>query len=292
MNGLRQGDMTARVRCDAGDEFGELAHAFNQMVEDLQEVQMAKSVQDALIPAGRLLVPGFDALVVMERASELSGDYVDAVELSDGRRLFVTGDVSGQGTSAALAMAMAKSLVVQAADEGGDPVSLLEQIDRTLFRLLEPRRLLFFTAARLDPATGTVELSCAGAPYPVILRNDGRRESLRMPHLPLVATARPTPFPRLVAGLDPGDMLVMLTDGMIRNLSPEGEPFGLDNFERALESAPRNDAEAIAHHLMTAYRAATGPGAHEDDLSLLVLRRRSGPDDTVGLASPPKNGLE
>lgn len=121
MNGLRRGDVSVRVRCGSGDEFGELAHAFNQMVEDLQEVRMAKLIQDSLIPAGNLPLPGFDAAVIMERASELSGDYVDAVELPDRRLLLVTGDVSGQGTSAALAMAMAKCIVIQAADEGGGP---------------------------------------------------------------------------------------------------------------------------------------------------------------------------
>ncbi|HNW35526.1 MAG TPA: SpoIIE family protein phosphatase, partial [Candidatus Ozemobacteraceae bacterium] len=275
MDALRGGNTNVRVAIESGDELGELGNTFNQMVEDLQEIQVAKLIQDSLVRAGKLDIPGFDGCVTLERASDLSGDYIDAVALPGGGWLLATGDVSGHGTSAALTMAMAKSLTIQCAEEDGDPVRLLEQTDRILLRLLNRRQMLFFTAAKLDPKTGEIEISSGGAPYPFVLRRNGMLETIRLAHLPLASSSRPAPFPRERLILEPGDMLMLYTDGLVKNHSNAGEPFGYERLESAIRAASRTDAAACSGDIMEKYRAFVREAPAADDLSILIIRREN-----------------
>ncbi|MBP7634186.1 SpoIIE family protein phosphatase [Candidatus Ozemobacteraceae bacterium] len=277
MTALQAGDTSVRVRIESGDELGELGSAFNRMLEDMQEVRMAKMVQDALIPAGRLTIPGFDAVVILRRVSELSGDYVDAMKLADGRWLFVTGDVSGHGTSAALTMAMAKSITVQCADERGDPVCLLSQLDRILFRLLDRRQMMYCVAFTLDTKTGSIEIAGGGGPYPVIKRRNGALEVVRLVHFPLASSPCPAPFPRHVSVLEPGDILILCTDGLMKNYDVAGIPFGDERLEQAIRSAPMASAEAFSKSILTSYEGFVGSAQPDDDLSILVLQRNPRP---------------
>lgn len=278
MTALQGGDTSVRVRVASRDEFGELGHAFNRMLEDMQEVRMAKMVQDSLAPAGMLKIPGFDAFVTMNRVSDLSGDYVDAMKLADERWLLVTGDVSGHGTSAALTMAMAKSITVQCAEDDGDPVNLLATADRILFQLLKRRQLMYFSAARLDPATGAVDLSSGGAPYPFILRRNGSVEMLQISHLPLASSPNPAPFPRQGAMLEHGDILMLYTDGLLKNRNAAGDQFGHERLEQAIRSAPLTSAVAFSESIIASYAEFVGKAAGDDDLSMLIIRRDPGPD--------------
>jgi len=273
MTALQRGNTSVRVRVESGDELGELGNAFNRMLEDMQEVRMAKMVQDALIPPGRLTIPGFDAVVILRRVSELSGDYVDAMKLADGRWLFVTGDVSGHGTCAALTMAMAKSITVQCAEERGDPVHLLGQLDRILLRLLDRRQMMYCVACTLDTDTGFIEMAGGGAPSPFIRRRNGALEQVSMEHLPLASSYRPEPFPRRSFVLEPGDILMLWTDGLMRNRDAAGLPFGDERLERAIRSAPMTDAAAFSQNIMASYDGFVGTASPDDDLSVLVLRR-------------------
>lgn len=277
MTALQGGDTSVRVRVESGDELGELGSAFNRMLEDMQEVRMAKMVQDALIPAGRLAIPGFDAVVILRRVSELSGDYVDAMNLEDGRWLFVTGDVSGHGTSAALTMAMAKSITVQCAEESGDPVQLLSQLDRILFRLLDRRQMMYCTAFTLDTEAGSIEIAGGGAPYPVIRRQNGILEMIRMIHLPLASSPRPVPFPRHSYSLEPGDILMLYTDGLMKNCDAAGLPYGVERLEQAIRSAPMKDSAAFSQSILASYDDFVGSAPPDDDLSILILRRKLEP---------------
>lgn len=284
MTALQGGDTAVRVRVETGDELGELGNAFNRMLEDMQEVRMAKMVQDSLIPAGKLAIPGFDASVVLRRVSDLSGDYIDAMKLADGRWLFVTGDVSGHGTSAALTMAMAKSITVQCADEGGDPVRLLEQLDRILFRLLSRRQMMYCVAFTLDTESGSIEITSGGAPYPFVIRRNGAVEPVCLEHLPIASSPQPAPFPfsRLVLGS--GDVLMLYTDGLMKNRNDAGEQFGDCRLEQAIRSAPLADAASLSESVMAAYDRFVGNAAPDDDLSMLVLRRDSKSPDSCGVA--------
>ena len=277
MTALQGGDTSVRVRVESGDELGELGRAFNRMLEDMQEVRMAKMVQDALIPAGSLTIPGFDAIVILRRVSELSGDYVDAMNLADGRWLFVTGDVIGQGASAALTMAMAKSITMQCAEESGDPVRLLGQLDRILFRLLERRQMMYCAAFALDTETGSIEIAGGGAPFPFIRRRNGVLERVRMEHLPLASDSCPAPFPRQCVVLEPGEILMLFTDGLMKNRDVAGLSFGDERLEQALRSAPMTDAAAFSQSIMASYDGFVGSALPDDDLSILILRRQPDP---------------
>ncbi len=276
MTALQKGDTSVRVRVESGDELGELGNAFNRMLEDMQEVRMAKMVQDALVPAGRLTIPGFDAVVILRRVSELSGDYVDAMNLPDGRWLFVTGDVSGHGTSAALTMAMAKSITVQCAEESGDPVELLVQLDRILFRLLDRRQMMYCAAFTLDTENGSIEIAGGGAPYPFIRRRNGALEAIRLEHLPLASNSCPAPFPRRRVVLEPGDILMLFTDGLMKNRDAAGLPFGDERLEQAIRSAPTTDAAAFSRSITASYEGFVGSAPPDDDLSILILRCEPG----------------
>ncbi len=269
---VQQRNPEARVVIDSGDEFGALGEAFNRMVDELNEMQLAREVQEALFPQQKLEIPGFDTAIFNMPATDLGGDYCDYVKLEASRYLFLIGDVSGHGTSAALCMAMAKAAVFKACRDGLDFIDLPAKISSLLLRTLSRKKMMTMLFMLLDTNDCSLHLINAGHNWPVIIRRDGSTEEISLTGMPLgVRESKRKPEHRLLS-LEPGDMLFSYTDALIEVQAPDGRVYGHEAlYVELAKLAGASPAETLAH-MKSVWSSFLGGGVQQDDLTMLVIK--------------------
>ena len=244
-----------------------------------QEVALAREIQQGFLPTDFHPLDG-DHLELFARvhpAREVSGDLYDFFPLPDGRLAFLVGDVSGKGMPAALFMVAVRTLARHLAAEGASPAQTLTRLNNAL--AADNPSLMFVTLIQgiYHPDNGTVVLASGGHPPPLLRRAQGGVEVVP------VRNGRLLGYPDLPPGLsdatfqlDPGDTMVLYTDGFTEAQAPDGETmFGLERLCQALGGERADlDLEQCAQCLKDDVDRFTGIPDLQDDLTLLLLRRR------------------
>ncbi len=237
------------------------------------EIERAKRIQTDLLPAK---VPSVEHLDLTQRIAflgEMGGDYYDYIPFGDGRLGIVCGDVMGKGLAAALIMAMARSLLHTAIGPGKSPGDVLAEVNDGLARDLEGQRLPYFLTLVLcayDPAKGTMTIAGGGHNPVLITTEDGLVEVPSRGAALGVRTG--LQFPEDEVYLRDGATVALYTDGITEARSPDGELFGMERLETALEAARREAVQqtldAVWNEVGT-FRATADPS---DDITLLLAR--------------------
>ncbi len=286
---LQDGDFGVRIPVRRRDQIGALQTSFNEMAESLeglvaertakhaleQELEIAREVQKSLIPGRSLQSESVEFSTFFEPSAAIGGDYFDIVRLpgesgaGSDRLAVVIADVAGHGLSAGLRMAMLKAGLLTLVDEGKPPRQILSSLDR-LVRSWGDRAFVTASLSLIDLSAGVVEMTNAGHPPAYLLRRGEVRE-IMLPGTPLGALGQDYAFRHLE--LEPGDVIVWLSDGFIEAVDGAGEPFG---YERTLDSlsGSADSAKAVCDRILAAMRRHAGDLGVEDDLSLVVMRYR------------------
>jgi len=237
------------------------------------EIERARRIQTDLLPARTPEIAGLGLTQRIEFLGEMGGDYYDYIPFDDGRLGIVCGDVMGKGLAAALIMAMARSLLHTAIGPGKSPGQVLAEVNNGLARDLEGQRLPYFLTLVLcvyDPAAGTMAIA-GGGHNPVLIASDGGLTEVPSRGAALgVRTGLQFPEDEVV--LQRGSTVALYTDGITEARSPQGELFGLERLERALEAAhaaPVGETLDAVWGSVGAFRATAEPG---DDATLLLAR--------------------
>ncbi|MFZ4688878.1 MAG: CHASE2 domain-containing protein [Polymorphobacter sp.] len=243
------------------------------------EMNAARKIQRAMLPDAAVLGalhPRLDLAALLEPAQEIGGDLYDGFALPDGRIVFLVGDVTGKGPSAALFMAVSKALAHSLLRRGGAP---LNDIIGALNDELAEDGHMFIEVTMLcgiiDMASGTVELVNAGHENPLLLRADGTLEDVAMEGgLPLCTIAG-FPYPLETLQLRPGDGLVIITDGVREAQNGSGDFFGSGRTRDVLLAwPPEAPATMVTDALMRAVRGFEAGTPASDDLTVMALRYR------------------
>jgi sigma-B regulation protein RsbU (phosphoserine phosphatase) len=201
----------------------------------------------------------------------VSGDFYDVLDL-DGAVGLAVGDIAGKGLAAGLWFAHLLGLIRIHAGLLPDPAAAVAAINRDLCGVPTgpPTASLFL--GRLDLRRGELVYSNAGQPPALLLRRDGRVESLREGGTLLGAFPHAS-FGSGRVGMEPGDTLIGYSDGIVECRSDRGEEFGV----RRILAAARKSAEASAHAIVFSILAAAqdfaGSQPRDDDFTLMVVRR-------------------
>jgi adenylate cyclase len=219
----------------------------------------------------------FGLAAFMEPARQVGGDLYDFFFLTDDRLFFLVGDVSGKGMQASLFMALSKALcksvALRADYKNITPAEILTQTNRETAR--DNPESLFVTAlaGELDLSTGTLTWASAGHDQPYRLAiSDGQVEQLTsMPSLPLCVIADYQYSQKSVC-LAPGDILVLITDGVTEAQSIAGDFYGNNRLKTCLSKlAGAESAQSVIDGILYDVRAFVGEAEQADDLTLLVL---------------------
>ena len=238
-----------------------------------QDLEMAKSVQAALVREGNAELGPYGAYARMTPAQQVGGDFVDMLEPAGGRLFVTVGDVSGKGVAAALFMAAAQGAITSAAAGTSDVAAIAQKANRTLCS--ENPMGLFVTCvvAIVDLKNGVMDYVCAGHEPAFLVRADGTRRPL--PATGGVAMGVIDEFP-YTAGreqLGSGETLFLYTDGLTDAVNQAGELFGKERLETTLDGAAERSPEQIVDHAWTSIQAFSAGAPAADDMTCLVLRR-------------------
>jgi sigma-B regulation protein RsbU (phosphoserine phosphatase) len=234
-----------------------------------QELEMAREVQDSLLPRVLPEIPGATLAAHWQSAREVAGDFYDAFKLPGGRTALLVADVSDKGVHAALYMAMVSSLIRSYARLVESPAALLTSINRQLLKHETAAMFVTLFYGVLDVETGQLTYASAGHDPPLLRRNRGEIEQL-MPTGPLLGILDPAQFKEEVVALDPENVLLLYTDGVTDILNETGEAYGRQRLAAKLKLAPLS-ASTCLQHLCEDLEQFRGSVIPPDDITFLVL---------------------
>lgn len=234
-----------------------------------EEVRLAQDLQQSILPPAAPEVTGLRVAHVYRPSNEVGGDFYDFYATGPQRLLVAVGDASGHGLDSSMVSSMAKSALYThvAAGQGLD-LSMAE-MNRMMCDTLGRRRLMTLVLLEVDTAGRRVAWVNAGHVYPLLRRRGGVRELAR-PGYPL-GIRRDLAFEMREEKLEPGDLLLVFTDGYVEAMSADGEVYGWERLVEKLATYPGQDAEPLVHSLVQDLGEHLDGLAPQDDVTLVAL---------------------
>jgi len=237
------------------------------------EVDLAANVQRGLLPNDPPVLAGVEVAGRCIPAANVGGDYFDYLVSDDGRLTLVVADVAGHSISSALLMAMARSILRREVDHAAGPAELLDATNRTLYEDLVSAEL-FITSfcATYDPARRVLQFANAGHNLPLLRRaTDGSVIELEAEGVTL-GILEDGDYEQGEVQLDPGDLLLLYTDGVVEAADPEQEQFGDRRLQDVVHASNGATAPELIEAVFAAVRAHAGSSQQQDDVTLVALR--------------------
>jgi len=240
-----------------------------------EEIEDARQIQLSMLPRTTPDLDGLDLSGASMPASEVGGDYYDYFPQEDGSLGLVVGDVAGHGLSSGLLLASVRGCLYLLRRDLGEPVAVLEKLDDMVRHTASRRMLVTLQCAYFDAESRRITLANAGHPPALLWRSTTRRvEELAVPALPL-GTHLGGRFRALRVDLDPGDLLLFYTDGLIEMANVSGDAFGSENLTRILaEAATHGSARDVRNAVLAELANFKGDTRRADDVTLVVVRVR------------------
>ncbi|HUK12530.1 MAG TPA: SpoIIE family protein phosphatase [Thermoanaerobaculaceae bacterium] len=236
-----------------------------------KELEIARRVQFSLIPAHLPAPPGWQVAARCVPARQVGGDFYDALDgHGDGDVALVVGDVSGKSVAGAMLMVAAREVLHTAALGGATPEQLFQVANQ---RLYTPRHRLFvaLTYLLLEPS-GAGRYALAGQPAPLLRRRDGGVIEMPAPqHRLPIGALKDVRWDVLPLRVEPGDLLLLYSDGVTDARDPGGRFFGEERLAQVLAGA-NGDAASVIAEVMGAVEAFTAGGEPYDDITMVAVR--------------------
>lgn len=261
-----------RLPIKTADEFSHLSEVFNSALESLEELEIARVVQENLFPQDALIKNRLEIMGRSISMSRLGGDYYDYFTLENHRIGVVMGDVAGHGVPAALIMAMAKSSVLISESEKYVPSQMLATIHKAIARTKSEKikRMMTCQYLCINSIDGTFDIANAGHCFPILVRNQGKEiEYLSVVGSPLGITKRAR-YKDETFSIQPGDTLVLYTDGIVESRNSHGKEMGFEGFDTILKTCYSENLETYYQKIFAAYLDFTVEA--DDDITLVLIK--------------------
>ncbi len=249
--------------------FAELEQARQIMARELDQ---AADIQKRYLPPDPPRMRTLDVSGYNAPCNTVGGDYFDFIPFTDERIALVLGDVSGKGMPASLLMMGLQSRVQVLLDEPKELGATMTRINRNTCANCPNNKFITFFASILDGNTGALTYANAGHNPPVIVRADGRHEVLNGGG-PVLGILRAMEYSEYSAALDPGDVLVIYSDGVTEAADPNDEEFETDRLAQIVYEHINKPASQIITAVNQALVKWTHGAPATDDVTLIVARR-------------------
>lgn len=238
-----------------------------------EEVALARQIQLSLIPDHLPTLEDYDLFGGNAPSQGVSGDYFEVLERLDGSEcvLFIA-DVSGKGIAASLLTAYIEALSSAPIEDGLAPDEVFTRVSRRLYRRTPHERFATALLAVLEPATGRVRYANAGHNPALVLRADGTTEQLASTGIPL-GLLPVADYACDEIQLEPGDLMVLYTDGIVEAVDPDEEEYELLRLEKLCRRNASEPLPTIAEALEQDLREFVRGVPFADDRTLVMLRR-------------------
>jgi len=235
------------------------------------ELQVARSLQLAILPGAFPATPGCEGAARMIPATTMGGDFYDFIELPDGQIGLVIADVSGHGVPAAFFMAVARTNLRELAVRHTDPGECLAQTNEAL--CTQNPLDLFVTVfyCMLEPKTGVLRYANGGHNPPYVRRAHGPVEALSGPGGLVLGVMSGARYATHTLQLLPGDRLVLYTDGVTEAFNPAAEAYGTQRLIDEVHVHGGGTPAALVERICQSITTFAGNAPQSDDITLTVL---------------------
>lgn len=247
----------------------------HQAVSVQQEMDIARRVQDAIMPVSFPTGESFNIYGFSSPAADVSGTFYDAFELENGKIGLILGDAGGRGVAAALLMAMGQTFVKNFMKQGTSPAACITQLNTMLFADGLPHVGLKMVAATFDPETGDFVQANAGHESPLLLRGDGSLETPGQ-SASVIWEDGEAEFDELKLTLEPSDSVVFVSAGLARATNESGQYFSKERLASVLRESSDTKPTSLIRHIVRAVQDFSGDSDPREDLTILALRRSGG----------------
>jgi sigma-B regulation protein RsbU (phosphoserine phosphatase) len=235
------------------------------------QLEVARQVQLDLLPAHDPKLPGFDISAYNFPTEEVSGDYYDWVRIYDDQIGLVLADVSGKGVPAALLMAFLRASLRAAFHIGYAPHISMAKVNNLLWESTETHQFVTAFYGTLDATSRTLAFTNAGHNPPLLLETDGTIRFLDKGGLPL-GMFFDTRYHEYYLTLEPGQILVLYTDGLTEATDPLGIEYGLDRLSAQVLKGRDGTARALIESIRQDVMVYTDGRGSDDDVTLFVIK--------------------
>ena len=309
---VARGDLTHQAPVTSRDELGELASNFNKMVEGLREwesvkeiefeLEKGREIQREFLPSQIPNLPNWEIATCFYPAGQVSGDFYDVFMLPDDNVGLVIADVCDKGVGSALYMALFRSLIrvfaeqaihctgpglTQISSTPGNIATISSTANDQMARLaavastnnyishLHGRECMYATLffGVLNPSTGILSY-VNGGHEPLYVINAGSIKNQLKPTGPAVGLMPDIPYKSQQIQLEPGDLLIGYTDGVIEARSPEDEIYSRNRLQSLLIE-PFKSASDMLDRIKTNLFAFIDFAPQSDDVTMLAVQRAS-----------------
>jgi phosphoserine phosphatase RsbU/P len=236
-----------------------------------RELAKAARLQQQLLPRTLPSHPALEFGTFYRTSRHAGGDYYDVLPLGDGRFAIVVADVSGHGASAAIVMAMIRSVLHAHPTRGEDPAAMLAYINEHFSYLWNSAIFATAVYAVIDLAGRTIRIACAGHPPPLLVRAG-------VPVAPITVEATMpllldeiSSIPSIEHVIGAGDRLLFYTDGITDRENGGGEPYDLSRLTSALERTLALPATVAIEWVVDDIERFAGGHEADDDQTLLMV---------------------
>jgi len=236
-----------------------------------QELEIGRNIQQGLLPQGLRDFPHLEVAGIQYPCQEVGGDYFDVFPMSEDRTAFLIADVSGKGLGAALLTTMLQG-ALSGMTLGVEPAKVLGHINRFLCEHAVVGRYATLFFAFVDSAGGLDYIN-AGHPSPLLLRGDTIRDLYTEGSFP-VGLVDEAEFTSMHAQLEPGDTLVLFTDGVTEALDLDKQLFGYERLQQAAVGGGLKPISELQSAILDAVAEFCRGAEAADDVTLLTVRYR------------------
>jgi serine phosphatase RsbU (regulator of sigma subunit) len=238
------------------------------------DMKVARSIQQSLLPSTALQIEGFEIAGWNQPADQTGGDYFDWQHLPSGRVVVALGDVTGHGIGSALLAAVCRAYARANFTMEAGLLTAMERVNAELANDMTSGRFVTFVAAVCVPGDSRLELLSAGqGPLFVYLLREDRFDTMGGQGPPLGVLPRLISEPPLRLELQPGDLLVLATDGFFEWANAQEEQFGGERLEEAIRAARHLPPKEIISKMYAAVVEFSGGTKQQDDLTAVIIKR-------------------
>jgi sigma-B regulation protein RsbU (phosphoserine phosphatase) len=241
------------------------------------DLEIARDIQRILLPEEAPAITGFEISGINVPARQVSGDYFDYIRIDETHLGVAIADVSGKGVPASLIMAICRSVLRSESAGNASPSEVLKKVNRQLYPDIKEDMFISMAYLVLDHTNGGITLARAGHDAPMLYRRATQTvETIRPPGMVLGIDSGSV-FDRLTndfnVPLEPGDCLVLYTDGVTEALDSEGNEFGIERAVQSVRASAPQGAPAIIKRVIEDVRNFAGSYPQHDDITLIAIRK-------------------
>ncbi len=239
------------------------------------ELGLARQIQQSFLPDACPVLPGYETCSTWETAREVGGDFYDFISLRDGQWAIEIADVSDKGIAAALFMALSRTILRTMAIGKPTPHEALDRANEVI--LADAHSEMFVTVffSELDPATGRLTYVNAGHNPPLWYHGATREVTTLKGHGIALGVIPTIALQDHAIQLEPGDLLLLYTDGVTEAINASEEEFGAERLASIVAMCGHLPATDTVNEVTRSLAEFTGNVAPADDVTMVAIKRVS-----------------